>query len=233
MSDQAKHLLAEAKAQAKKEFFKKLILRNQKAIKLTAILATIFVIFCIAFASFKSAQITKYSALFQEAITQHEMRNYQQANESFKKIFEAKFSPSEIKSFAGLRYAAGLLDQDKKSEAAKVYEEISKCFSCDQYLKNLSALLLVKLWMSDEAQISSENLPEKIRKIENSATILRNQIAEQRGILQLQKNNLAESYKIFDLISKSQQASQSVKSRAQDYLNIIISKGYKQELQGK
>ncbi len=62
---------------------------------------------------------------------------------------------------------------------------------------------------------------------------MRNQIAEQRGILQLQKNNLAESYKIFDLISKSQQASQSVKSRAQDYLNIIISKGYKQELQGK
>jgi len=233
MSDQAKHLLAEAKAQARRENIKNFIAKNAKELKIAAIVISVVFIGYIIFSAFQAAQIAKYSAQLQEAVMQQEMRNYEKADVALKNIFESATAPNQIKSFAGLRYATSLLDQDKKSEAAAVYEEIAKCFSCDEYLRNLSALLAAKTWMSDDAEVNSGKLVEKIRKLENSATVLRNQIAEQRGILQLQKNNLEEAYKVFELIVKSQEAAPTVKSRAQDYLNVIVSKGYKNEAKVK
>lgn len=229
MSDEAKQLISEAKAQARKENLKNFFLKNQKQINRLGILFIVILIAYIAFGAFQSAQKSKYSSMLHQALIDEQIGNFSKSKEALKNIFESTYVPNQIKALAGLRYGAILLQEKKNAEAAKTYQEIAKCFSCDEYLRNLAALLAVKTWMSDAEEIKLENLSSRIEKLENSATILRTQISEQRAILELQKNNLEKSYQIFELISKSEDVSQDLKERSQDYMNIIVSKGFKKE----
>lgn len=226
MSDEAKQLIAEAKAQARRENLKNFFSKNYKEVKIAAISAVVILISYIAFSAFQSAQKLKYSSMLHQALIDEQMGNFSKSKETLKNIFESKTTPNQIKAISGLRYGASLLQEGKISKAAETYQEIAECSSCDEYLKNLAALLAVKTWMSDAEEMKLEDLSKRIQKLENSATILRTQISEQRAILELQKNNLEKSYQIFELISKSEESSLELKNRAQDYMNVIASKGF-------
>ncbi|MFM7702822.1 MAG: hypothetical protein ACKO6C_05140, partial [Alphaproteobacteria bacterium] len=89
-----------------------------------------------------------------------------------------------------------------------------------------SALLMVRTILTDESLFNKAEFVADLEKIENKAKILRYYIAEQRGYLELNKNNFASAYKIFEMIAKNPDVKEALKNRASDAMKIVIQKGY-------
>jgi hypothetical protein len=231
MSDEMIHLINQARAQAKRDQWKRFISGKVvvRILLLTIILGAGFA----GFRSYNKSQQQKFSEILHQSLINQQIGEIEKAKENLKTIYEAQSAPSGVKSLASLRYAALLLEEGKKSEAAKIYAEVNDCNSCDDYVKDLAGLLAVKVWMSDEAEVKKEDLSARIEKIENASKLLRHHIAEQRAFLEMQKNNLEKSYQIFESISKSPEGSQALKSRANDGLKIVVSKGFEPKVEVK
>jgi len=125
-----------------------------------------------------------------------------------------------------LRYAALLLDEGKNSEAVALYQEINQCKGCDAYIKDLGGLLAVKVWISDETEFQKDDLLARIEKIEVGSKELKNQISEQKALVQMHKNNLDKAYLTFESLAKNPEAEEGLKKRAEEGMKIVISKGY-------
>lgn len=223
------HLINQAQNEARKCQITNFLCKNRKI--LLALLTTIIIASAgfFAFKLYQKTQQEKFSKILHQSLIDQQSGDLAKAKENLKKIYDAKSAPSNIRALAALRYAAFLLEEGKNSESAKIYQEISNCSYCDSYLKDLSGLLLVKTWMLDDAEIQKEDLPDRIEKIENASKTLKYQIAEQRAFLEMQKNNLAKSYQIFDSITKNPEVSNSLKSRSNDGLKMVKAKGYEPE----
>ena len=85
---------------------------------------------------------------------------------------------------------------------------------------------MVRTLMTEEEVLTKTDLSEKILAVENNSKILRYYIAEQRGYLEMNKNNLEKSYQIFEMIAKNPEVREDLKNRASDAMKIVIQKGY-------
>lgn len=85
---------------------------------------------------------------------------------------------------------------------------------------------MVRTILTDESLFNKAEFVADLEKIENKAKILRYYIAEQRGYLELNKNNFASAYKIFEMIAKNPDVKEALKNRASDAMKIVIQKGY-------
>jgi hypothetical protein len=231
--NEAMRLINEARAQARTEGLKNFLFKQSKKISIIAIVAVVSVVGFFAFNIYQNSQQQKFSVILHQSLVDQQIGEIEKAKEGLKKIVDAKTAPSGVKSLAQLRYAAFFLAEGKNAEAAKLYSEVSNCHSCDAYVRELASLLLVKVWMSDELEIAKDDLPARIEKLEKSSKILHYQIAEQLALLELQKNNLEKSYKIFESISKNPESSPAVKGRAVDGLKMVEAKGYQPKAEVK
>jgi hypothetical protein len=126
-----------------------------------------------------------------------------------------------------LRYAGFLLEERDLEGVKKIYNEVRDCMFCDDYVRDLASLLLVRVMISDESELADpEALINKISKIEKQAKPLKNHIAEQLAMLELVLNNPKNSYKIFERISKDESSSKVLVARAEDGMKIAVSQGY-------
>ena len=164
--------------------------------------------------------------MLHQSMIDQQLGDIEKTKQTLKTIHESSTAPSGVKSLASIRYAGILLDEGNKEEAIKVYKEVNDCNFCDNYIKELSGLLMVRTIMTDDNLVGDENLADKILKIENNSKILRYYIAEQRGYLEMNKNNLAKAYEIFEMISKNPDVKENLKNRASDAMKIVIQKGY-------
>ncbi len=219
-------LIRQAKSEARSECFKKFCAKNKKIFAAASVVAVIAVIGFSVFSYHQKSQEVKFSELFHQALIDQQMGSLDKAREGLKQISETNSAPNGVRSLASLRYASLLLDDNKKSEAAAVYEKISQCSGCDSYVKDLGGLLAVRTWMSDENEIAKEDLLTRIEKIESKSKELRYQISEQKALLHIQKNDLAKAYEILSSIEKNPEVSQNIKARMTEALKIIASKGY-------
>ena len=219
-------LVSQAKSEARSECFKKFLVKNSKILLLAAAATLVLVIAFTVFRFYQKTQEAKFSELLHQVLIDQQLGNVDKAKEVLKQIDEARSVPNGVKSLASLRYASMLLDENKKEEAAAIYEKISQCSGCDSYVKDLGGLLAVKTWLSDENEIQKDNLLARIEKIESKSKELKYQISEQKALLHLQKNDLAKAYEILIAIENNPEASQNVKARVSESLKIIISKGY-------
>jgi hypothetical protein len=225
-NNDAIELINQAKSQARNEKIREFLNKNSRLLKrLATVLAVVAVVFAV-FTLIQNSRQEKFSAILHQSLIDQQLGNLKSAKENLKTIYEAKSAPSGVHSLASLRYAAFVLEEGNKAEAAKIYEEVSKCFSCDSYIKDLAGLLAVRTWLIDENELKKEGLAKRIEKIENSNKSLKYQVAEQRALLEMQRNNLEKSYSIFELIAKSPESSDASKARAKDGLKMIISKGF-------
>ncbi len=200
-----------------------LFVKNSKNLKCAALaFGIILIVFLACYFVHKSRQ-TKFSKMLHAALNKSEIT---EAKKDLQIIYKSNFVPGGIKSVASLYYAALLLEEGKKSEALEVYQEISNCWFCHSYAKDLSGLLMVKALMSDEEELSKEDLSARIAKIEKSNDSLRYYIVEQRAFLEMQKGNLENSYSAFESIVKAADSSQWLKERAEKGMVIVVSKGF-------
>lgn len=226
MSDEALHLINRAREQARSEGIKNFFGNNAKIITRLFLGIILFAIIFVGLRSYQKSNQEKYSTILHKSLINQQIGDLAKAKENLKEIVEAKSAPSGVKSLAALRYGAFLLEEGDKAGAAKTYQEVAECDSCDDYIRNLGALLTVKVWMVDEEEMKKEDLAARIEKIENDSDLLRYEIAEQRAFLELQKNNLEKSYQIFESISKAPESSQIMKTRAADGMQMVLSKGF-------
>ena len=233
MSNEANAIISQAKSEARNQNIKNFFTKNSKLIVLVAIVATVALIGHFAFQAYQKSQQAKYSEILHRSLLNQQIGNIAEAKANLREIYEAKSAPDGVRSLASLRYAALLLEEGNKEEAAKIYLEVSQCNSCDEYVRNLAGLLTVKTWMSDEVELQKPDLSERIEKVETGLQLLRYYATEQRALLEMARNNLEKSYQIFELISKNPESSKNLKERAKDYLKMIKAKGFEPQVEVK
>jgi hypothetical protein len=233
MSNEALELINRARSQARTDAAWAFLNKNLRMIlRLVIVMAAVGVVF-IGYSLYKKSAEEKFSTILHQSLISQQIGDVEKARNQLKEIIDSKTAPSGVKSIASIRYAAFLLEEGKKSEAEKIYADVNNCSSCDDYTTDLAGLLLVRLWMMDEAQMQSAELPAHILKIENKTSILKNHVAEQRAMLELYKNNLGEAYKIFEKIAKDEKTSQALKARANNGMKMAVAKGFKVEAADK
>jgi hypothetical protein len=224
MSGEIKSLLASAKSQVRLEKIQKFLVKKN-TIRF-ALAAGVLLVSWIIFAMVQNAREAKFSEILHQSLIDQQLGDLEKSKESLQKIHNVKSAPSGVWALASLRLAGFELMTSNTEKAAEIYAKVNSCFSCDSYLKDLAGLLMVKVWMVNPEELKKDDLSARILKVENSAKSLRYYVAEQRALLEMQKNNLEKAYEIFALIAKSPEAAQSLKTRCEDEMQIVISKGY-------
>ena len=226
MSSDIKHILKQAHSETRNENIAKIFKKNKKIL---LVILGVAITSSLAFTAYKinqRSQQEKYSEILHQSMIDQQLGDIEKAKQNLKKIYDSASAPSGVKSLASLRYAGILLEENKKNEAINVYSEVNKCRFCDNYIKELAGLLMVRTLMNDEEAVDKVDLSEKILAVENNSKILRYYIAEQRAYLEMNKNNLEKSYQIFEMISKNPDVREDLKNRASDAMKIVIQKGY-------
>lgn len=226
------HLINQAKSEARSESIKRFFNKNSKTL---SVLSVAVVVGAVAFAGFniyQNSQEAKFSEIFHQSLIDQQLGDLAKAKEGLQKITDASSAPKGVKSLASLRFAALLLDEGKKAEAAAIYQKISECGGCDSYVKDLGGLLAIKVWLSDENEVKKDDILARVEKIEAGSKELRYQISEQKAFLQIQKNDLAKAYEILDGVAKNPEVAQNIKARVTDGLKMIAAKGYEPRIEG-
>jgi hypothetical protein len=226
MSSDIKHILKQAHSEIRSENIAKIFRKNKKILFVILGVAITSSIIFTAYKINQKSQQEKYSEILHQSMIDQQLGDIEKAKKNLKKIYDSSSAPSGVKSLASLRYAGILLEEGKKSEAINVYSEVNKCRFCDNYIKELAGLLMVRTLMNDEEAVNKVDLSEKILAVENNSKILRYYIAEQRAYLEMNKNNLEKSYQIFEMISKNPDVREDLKNRASDAMKIVVQKGY-------
>ncbi len=226
MSDEAIILINQAREQARIDNFKRFLGKNFKIVfRLVLVLLVAGLVF-IGFNSYQKSSQEKYSAILHQSLINQQTGDIAKAKANLKEIYDAKSAPNGVRSLASLRYAGLFFEEGNKVEAAKIYQEINECGSCDDYIRDLAGLLAVKVWVSEESELKQEDLITRIEKIENKATVLKYEIAEQKGFVEMERGNLEKSYQIFEMITKAPETSKSLKERAADEMLMVVEKGF-------
>jgi hypothetical protein len=221
MSNEMINLINQAKAQAKRDAFFSAIGKNSKTVvRVILVVATVGIV-ALGVSAYKKSNQEKFSEKLHRALIDQQIGESQKALESLKEITNSSSAPGGVKALAGLRYASTLLEEGKKSEAVEVYQGIASCRSCDDYVRDLSRLLIVRIWMADSEELKKEDLASRIKKFEESSESLKYHIAEQRAFLEMTKGNKEESKKIFEEIEKAAEKHPALKNRAADGIKML------------
>ncbi len=226
MSSDIKHILKQANSEIRNENIAKIFRKNKKILFVILGVAIASSIIFTAYKINQKSQQEKYSEILHQSMIDQQLGDIEKAKKNLKEIYDSSSAPNGVKSLASLRYAGILLEENKKSEAINVYSEVNKCRFCDNYIKELAGLLMVRTLMTEEEALTKIDLSEKILAVENNSKILRYYIAEQRGYLEMNKNNLEKSYQIFEMIAKNPEVREDLKNRASDAMKIVVQKGY-------
>lgn len=226
MSDEISQIINQAKSQARLENIFKFLGKNSKILIYCAAAFLGVILLFFAFSIYQKSAQEKYSAMLHQSLIYQQSGQMSEAKKELEKIVNSS-APNGVKSLASLRYAAFLLEEQKINEAKEVYTKLNQCYFCDDYIKDLSGLLLVRIMVLDKNETASpEKLIEKISKIMNRSENLKNEVAEQLAFFQLFTNKFDQAYKTFEKISNDASATQAIKQRAEDGMKIVISKGF-------
>lgn len=225
MSNELKSIIHQAKSELRKEKWQK-FLQNKK-VRIAALSTFGLILIYSIFSLIQDHRAENFSKMLHQSLTKQQSGDIKEAKELLSQIHHAKLPPSGVYALASLRYAALLLNEGKNTQAIKVYTKINNCTHCNNYMKDLSGLLLVKISILENQDPKKKDiLIARIKKIEEKATILKYHIMEQRAFLQMQDGNLEESHKIFSHIVAKSDKSSSVNLRAQDGLKMVAMQGY-------
>jgi len=220
-------ILREAKSQLQKDLVKKFYQENKKLIQFGLIALAVFLVITLVYNFHKNQGQKAASRILHESILSEQIQNVEDAKNKLKQIYDTKKSIKGIWSIASLRYAAVLSRQGDIDEALNVYENIGKCNNCDAFIRELAGLLRIKVIVADNERNKDKELLQEIKKYEAKAKILKYHFIYQRALLEKQNGNLDSSYNSFDLVKKSAEASEYLRTKSEDSQKLLILEGYK------
>ncbi len=217
--------LREIKDEARKDKITKFLGKHKKPLLLT--LAALFVLLVIYFIHeyIESSREKSYSTIYHQAIIKEERGEYKESTELLKSIYESNSAPNGIKALASLRYAAAVISENNIDKALEIYEEIAFKNKYDDYLQNLSGLLLAKLIivnLGDNPDMDkARQAIIRIKKIINKNKVFKLQAKEQLGILYIKVNKNDEARKLLESIRSDKDGSQVMKNRVDQLIKLI------------
>jgi hypothetical protein len=223
-NEEVMYLINQARAEARSEGLRRILTQNSRLITLLLIVVLLALSSWFGFGIYQDNQQEKYTKKLYQALIYQEKGEVEKTKKTLEEIYNSSSAPKGVKSLASLRLAAMLLENNQKPEALDIYLNVNDSRGYDQYIKELSGLLAVKILITNEDQSKDAENLVKINKIEANARLLKYYISEQKGILALQKNDLVEAKKIFESIAKNPEISNGLKNRAGEMLKIISAK---------
>jgi hypothetical protein len=223
-NEEVMHLINQARAEARRENFNSIFVKNSKLIIALILLSIFFLGAFFAVTNYQDNKKEKFSKQLHQALIYQEKGDIEKTKETLENIYNSNSAPNGVKSIASLRLAAILMQSDQKLEALKIYQNINNNGNYDQYIRELAGLLEVKtLVVIDDKSKEKETLAT-INKIESKSSLLKYYISEQKGILAMKQNDFETAKKIFEEISKNPESSESLKQRSGEMLKIVTSK---------
>jgi hypothetical protein len=223
-NEEVMHLINQARAEARREDFKNIIVKNSKLIIALILLLMFFLAAFFAITTYQDNKKEKFSKQLHQALIYQEKGEMEKTKQILEDIYHSNSAPSGVRSIASLRLAAILMEGDQKLEAIEIYRNINNNKDYDQYIRELAGLLEAKtLVIIDDKSKEKETLAT-ISEIESRSTLLKYYISEQRAILAMKQNDLETAKKIFEEISKNPESSETLKQRSGEMLKIVASK---------
>jgi hypothetical protein len=223
-NEEVMHLINQARAEARRENFRNIFVKNSKLIIALILLLIFFLGAFFVVTNYQDIKKEKFSKQLHQALIYQEKGDVEKTKETLENIYNSNSAPNGLKSIASLRLAAILMENDQMLEALKIYQNINNNRDYDQYIRELAGLLEAKtLVIIDDKSKVKETLAT-INKIESKSTLLKYYISEQKGILAMKQNDLETAKKVFEEISKNPESSESLKKRSSEMLKIVTSK---------
>lgn len=223
MSQEIIHLINRARDEARRDNLKSFLLKNKAFITIIALVCVIALAIALLSFNDKFSRQEKYSEVFYKILNSQNISDEKYQSE-LKNLIEKKSVPNGIKSLVAIRLASELIDQNKKSEAYEIYKKINADDNYDQYVRELSGLLMAQILVENIKENDKEVILEEISRIENNAKILKYHVMEQRGILQFQAGDFEKAVEIFKSIAQNPESSNEIKNRAIQMAEISASK---------
>lgn len=230
MSEESNELIREVTSSLRNDKIKEFYIKNSKKIIIGLVVILLVIAVVVGKNIYLNKKNEKYSINIQNSITSQQVGKISESKEDLEKVFFDKSAPENLKAIAGFRLAAVYLtdkSEDNSQKVLSIYEEISKCKSCDPYSSDLAGMLWVKFIITNNKDGSYEELVKKIEEIEKSSKHYKYEIAIDRAFYELSKDHLKKSQEIFESVANSLEATQSVKDVAKQGLRIVQQKSAK------
>ncbi len=217
-------LIKEAKEEARKDNITKFFAKNKALI--TKVVAGIFIIliFYFIYEYNYNKKEEEFSKLFQEAVILEKSGDVNNSITILEEIYKSNSAPKNIQALSSLRLAAAYLSKQQNDQALEIYEKIAFGSGYDQYLQELSSLLLSKLIIlnveKDASRERSRAAIVRIKKLINNSDIFKLQLQEQLAILHIKISEKDNARKILEKIKANAQISEIQKARILDLIKI-------------
>ena len=143
-NEEVMHLINQARAEARRENFNSIFVKNSKLIIALILLSIFFLGAFFAVTNYQDNKKEKFSKQLHQALIYQEKGDIEKTKETLENIYNSNSAPNGVKSIASLRLAAILMQSDQKLEALKIYQNINNNGNYDQYIRELAGLLEVK-----------------------------------------------------------------------------------------
>jgi hypothetical protein len=213
--------LRQIKEEARKDAIARFFSTYQGMIKRLAIVVAISLLLYGVYSLILNNLQAKYSKLLHESLIAEQLGDFEQVKEKLKKIHDAKFAPSNVKSLANLRYGSVLLIENDKENAIKIYEEVANSRTNDDYVRDLGALLASKILISNLNAKNEQKTLKNLKQFTSKSEVLRPYILEQMAIFYIKTKQISEAREILEEIVKTEKITQSLQLRALDLIKII------------
>jgi hypothetical protein len=170
---------------------------------------------------YSQIQSEKYSSILHQATIDEQNGDLEKSFEGLKTIYESN-SPAGVKSIAGIKYAAQILNNGESDLASEIYLDINKNKKFDQYIREYAGLSALKILVNENK--SSEEINALADILEKNSHILKYYIIEQKAIAQWNEGKFDAANQIFSILANNPEIEGSVKKRAVEMVGIYKSK---------
>ncbi len=200
--------------------------------KIAYVIVTIIAVLIIwtGWCFYSKIQSEKYSAILHQVVIDEQQGNLEKATASLKEIYDSS-APAGVKEIASLKYASHLLANDKNDEAIEVYLNTNKSKRFDNYIREYAGLLAVKTMISSGKD--KEKIAALIKDLEKNSKVLKYNFIEQRGMFAWDNENYKEANDAFKILADNPEASDIIKKRAKDMVEIYNSRFPEAQSEGK
>lgn len=217
-------LLREIKDEARRDKITKFFAHHKKTIikAVSALFVLLVAYFIYDYLRYQKEK--DFSKIYQQAIMKEERGEFVESTKLLKSIYESSSAPVGVKALASLRYAAASITNNDMDKALEIYEEIAFKNKYDDYLQNLSGLLLAKLIIinlgADPDQQKAEQTIIRIKKIVNNNKILTLQAKEQLAIVYIKLNKKEEARDILENIRSDKGNTGELQKRVENLIKL-------------
>lgn len=220
---ESKSLIKHIKFQIHKDKICNLAKTHKKNIAYFLAVVVVAIIILVGNSSYQQFQAKKYSTILHQAMIDEQNGEIEKSTAALKKIYESN-APAGVKQIASLTYLSRLMTEGKSSEAIDGYLAINQNTKFDKYVREYAGLNALKISIDHIKIEDKDRLLALANKLEKGSKILKNYITEQKGLLLWSVGDLKAANDIFESLANNLEASDLLKKRAAEMVDIYKSK---------